>query len=145
MHGCHLRRQHVGLAKGNPHDCPDLCMVPMTLQLFQCQMPLAKSTRNQSSWMQLSSHVLLAHQHATNNSCHFECTLHCETGFIKLLPCKAALPANVRGEIKATDLATTVQGAALFHLLHLCLGFAGVDAHQPFCMFSCEAAPLLMR
>ena len=51
----------------------------------------------------------------------------CVNDFIKLLSCKAALPANLYGEIHATDLTKTVQGAALLHLLHLCLSCIGVE------------------
>lgn len=56
---------------------------------------------------------------ATKTFDHSECTMYRESDFIELLPCKAALPANMHGEINAIDLTQTVQAAALFPFLHL--------------------------
>jgi hypothetical protein len=53
--------------------------------------------------------------------------MHCETDFVELMPCKAALPSSVYGEVHAINLAKTIKGPAHFHLLHLCLGCIGVD------------------
>jgi hypothetical protein len=72
------------------------------------------------------SHVELTHW-ATNISYRLTCTTHCDTDFIVLMPCKTALSPQVYGEINAVDLAKTIKGSWLFHLLHLCLGCLGAD------------------
>jgi hypothetical protein len=64
------------------------------------------------------SHAQVTHR-ATNTSYRLSCTTFCETDFIELMPCKAALRPQVYSEINAIDLAKTIKGPALFHLLHL--------------------------
>jgi hypothetical protein len=75
----------------------------------------------------VKSHVDVTHR-ATNTSYRLSCTTYRETDFVELLPCKASLPAKVYGEINAIDLARSIKGPALFHLLHLRLGCLGVEA-----------------
>jgi hypothetical protein len=71
------------------------------------------------------SHVQVTHR-ATNTLYRLSCTTNHETDFVELIPCKASLPKHAYGEINAIDLAKTIKGPALFHLLHLRLGCLGV-------------------
>jgi hypothetical protein len=64
---------------------------------------------------------------STNMSYRLSCTTHDETDFVELVPCKASVPSHVYGEINAIDLAKTIKGPALFHILHLRRGCLGVN------------------
>jgi hypothetical protein len=116
--------------KGNPSDCPDFHAV---LTALGC--PGAK--RRSLSLHALAcagydcvhhvhSHVQIVHR-ATNTEYRLTCTTHRETDFVELMPCKTALLAQVYNEVSAIDLAKSIKGPALFHLLHLRLGCIGAD------------------
>jgi hypothetical protein len=116
--------------QGNPSDCLNFHAV---LTALGCPGAKQRSlSLHALAWAgydcihHVRSHVYITHR-ATNTPYHLSCTTHHETDFVELMPCKAALPAQVYGKVSAVDLDKTIKGPALFHLLHLRLGCIGVD------------------
>jgi hypothetical protein len=116
--------------QGNPLNCPDFHAVhtvlgcPGTKRRSLSLHALARA--GYDCVHHVRSHVAIAHR-ATNTQHRLSCTTHRETDFVEPMPCKAALPTKAYGDVSAIDLAKTIKGPALFHLLHLQLGCIGAD------------------
>jgi hypothetical protein len=116
--------------QGTPSDCPEFHAVLTALgcpganiRSFSLHV-MARS--GYDCIHHVHSHVEVTHR-ATNMLYRLSCTTHRETDFIELMPCQTVLQSTVYGEINAIDLAKTIKGPALFHLLHLHLGCLGAD------------------
>jgi hypothetical protein len=126
----HIVCEGMWILQGNAGDCPDFHAI---LTVLGCpgakRRSLSLHAMGRSGYdcvHHVGSHVAITHR-ATNTAYRLSCTTYRETDFVELAPCKAALPAEAYSEISAIDLAKTVKGPALFHLLHLCLGCLGID------------------